>query len=262
MGKVLAFVVNKGGVGKTSLVTNIASALHVQDPRKRILIVDADAQGNCAVSFNLDPDEIQNTLYDCMVNGLPTKEAIIELKENLYLLPSNDDMNFFELDVLPNLGGKFPFGFLERVLDQVHGQFDYVFIDSPPDLKMVALNIIKVADYIYIPFKPETYSVKGLIRVVNKINEAKEKIGSHAQIGGIIGMMIKRTKLHSNMMLQADAFCKKNNIHLFETRIPETIRYADSIALFGMPEVLADPKSPYSKLYFDLLEEMKHHAAW
>lgn len=256
MGRVLSFVVNKGGVGKTSLVTNLAAALHIKQPDKRVLIIDADAQGNCAMAFNRDPDEIANTLYDCMVNDLSPKEAIIELKENLFLLPSNDDMNYFELDVLPNLEGRLPFGFLEKVIDQINDEFDYIFIDSPPDLKMVALNIIKVSDYIYVPFKPEVFSVKGLIRVIYKIHEVKEKIGAQSVIGGVIGMMIRRTKLHSNLMLQADAFCLKNHIPLFKTRIPETIRYADATALFGMPEVMADPKSPYSKLYFDLLEEI------
>lgn len=257
MGDVLAFIVNKGGVGKTTLVVELACALTIKQPEKKVLIIDGDAQGNCAVAFDYDPRDFENTLYDCVVGDLPAKEAIINLRPNLDLLPGNKDMNYFELDVLPNLNGRNPFGFFEKVVNQIRDQYDYIFIDSPPDLKTVAINIIKAADRLYIPFKPEKYSVKGLLAVLEVVEEAQKKIGAHAKVEGVIANMVKsNTNLHSNYLLNCSIFCQRANIRLFKTRIPETIRYADAVAKFGMPHLLADPKGPHSKIYFDLLEEI------
>lgn len=261
MGKVLAFIVNKGGVGKTTLVVELASCIHVKYPGKKILILDGDAQGNCSVAFGYNPRELDTTLYDCVVNDVPAKDAIINVRSNLDLLPGNKDMNYFELDVLPHLNGRNPFSFFEKVVNQVRDQYDYILIDSPPDLKTVAINIIKASDSLYIPFKPEKYSVAGLLAVLEVVDEARKKIGAHAKIEGVIANMVKsQTKLHSNYLLSANVFCQKENIRLFETRIPETIRFADAIAKYGMPHVLADPKGRHSKIYFDLLEEMLHGA--
>ncbi|MBH8587084.1 ParA family protein [Thermoactinomyces sp. CICC 10520] len=257
MGKVMSFIVNKGGVGKTTLVVELASCIHVKYPEKRVLILDGDAQGNCSVAFGYNPRELEITLYDCVVDDVPAKEAIISVRQNLDLLPGNKDMNYFELDVLPHLNGRNPFGFFEKVVNQVRDEYDYILIDSPPDLKTVAINIIKAADHLYIPFRPEKYSVEGLLSVLEVVDEARKKIGAHATVEGIIANMVKvNTKLHSNYMLSASVFCQRENIRLFETRIPETIRFADAIAKYGMPHVLADPKGKHSKIYFDLLEEI------
>ena len=260
MGKAMSFIVNKGGVGKTTLVVELSSCIHVKYPTKRVLVIDGDAQGNCAVAFGYNPREIETTLYDCIVNDVPPETAIINVRPNLDLLPGNKDMNYFELDVLPHLNGRNPFGFFEKVVNQVRDQYDYILIDSPPDLKTVAINIIKASDYLYIPFRPEKYSVEGLLAVLEVVKESQKKIGSHAEVKGIIANMVKsQTKLHSNYLLSASIFCQKENIRLFETKIPETIRFADAVAKFGMPHVLADPKGKHSKIYFDLLEEILSH---
>jgi chromosome partitioning protein len=256
MAFVYSVLMNKGGVGKTTLVTNLASALHLRYPSKKILIVDTDGQGNCALAFNIKPDGLKDTIYDCMVSGLPVDKAIIPIRENFDLLPANDDMNFFELDVMPNLKGRNPFSFLAPVIDQVRDSYDYIFIDSPPDMKVVAGNIMMVTNIILLPFKPEVFSVQGLIRVVKKIGQFKKDFNVKPAIGGVIGMMIKHTNLHSGLMLQADAYCKKTQIPFFDARVPDKIKFADSIKEFGMPITLALPKSEYAQVYFELLEEV------
>jgi chromosome partitioning protein len=260
LGEVLAFIANKGGVGKTTIVVESVSALHLAYPDKKVLIIDGDAQGNSAVAFNKDPNKFENTLYDCVVKDLPAKDAIVNLKPNLDLLPGNQDLNYFELDVLPNLRGRNPLEFFKKIVNQVRGEYDFIFFDSPPELKTVGLNIINAADYLYIPFVPEKFAVKGIIAVLDIVNQAKKRLGAHAKVDGVIANMMKpSTKLHSNYLLQADIFCKRNGIRLLNTRIPNTIRFADSIAKFGMPHVLADPKSDHSKIYFNLLKEMLDH---
>lgn len=256
-GIVYSVLMNKGGVGKTSLVTNFASALHLRSPEKKVLIVDTDGQGNCALAFNINPDTLENTIYDCMVSKLSAEQAIIPIRENFDILPANDDMNFFELDVLPHLNGENPFGFLSPIVDQVREKYDYIFIDSPPDMKVIAGNIMMTTDIILLPFKPEVFSVQGLIRVIKKIDQFKKDFDIDPRIGGVVGMMVKsHTNLHSGLMLQADAYCKKNAIPFFNARIPESIRYADSTREYGMPITLADPKGKHAQVFFDLLEEV------
>lgn len=93
---------NKGGVGKTSLVTNLASIL-AKKHKKKVLIIDTDAQGNSSIAFGKNPYDFENTIYDVMLNGCSPKDAIHTMKRNIDLLPANDDMNFLEFDVLPHL---------------------------------------------------------------------------------------------------------------------------------------------------------------
>lgn len=258
MAIVFSVQMNKGGVGKTSLVTNIAAALNLTYPEKRILILDTDGQGNASIAFNHNPNSMENTLYDCLIDGIDPEEVIINLRKNLDLLPSNDDMNYLEFDVLTNLE-KYPdpFFLLSPIVDKLRKKYDYIFIDSPPSMGLVAGNILSTADHVLLPFVPETYSVQGLMRVIKVINEFQEERNAKAQIGGVIGMMIDgRSSLHSDLVLQARVYCEKNDLHMFKTRIPRTVRFANATAAYGMPAVISDKNNEMVSVYFDLMKEV------
>lgn len=251
-----AVMTNKGGVGKTSLSTNVAAALHLTKPDKKILILDTDGQANASVAFNQKPKE--NTLYDCMIEGVDPREAIINLRENLDLLPSSDDMNFLEFEVLTNLK-KYPdpFRLFRDVLQKIESEYDYIFIDSPPGMGLIAGNILSAVDHVVIPFMPETFSVKGLIKVIKYIREFQQEKGIKADIAGVAVMMIDgRSSLHSQLALQARIYCDQQNIRMYNTRIPRTVRFANATAAFGMPAVLADPNNEMVSVYFDLMKEV------
>lgn len=259
---ILTMMTNKGGVGKSSLTVNLASAAALKSSSSNVLIIDTDGQGNSSLSFGLKPNSIFPTIYDCMVDGVKAKKAITEITSNLHILPANDTMNFFELDTLPALNGRNPFDFLGKVLKQLEFHYDLIFVDAPPDMKMVAGNVIKAADVIYIPFEPELYSVQGLIQVIQKVKDFQHRAKVKTRIGGVIGSRVKRrTKLHQDMLSQAKAFCNKKDIPFLETVIPDSIRIPEAARLHKKPIVLANPDHEISKIYFDLLEEVVENGA-
>lgn len=256
---VYSVLMNKGGAGKTSLVTNLAAALNLTQPNKRILILDTDGQGNASIAFNQNPNAMKTTLYDSLVEGLHPRESIINLRENLDLLPSNDDMNYLEFDVLTDLK-KYPdpFSLLKKTVDllRVMG-YDYIFIDSPPSMGLVAGNILTVSDKVILPFTPETFGVQGLIKVIKTVQDFQKERNAKAKISGVVGMMIDgRSSLHSQTVLQAKIYCDGNGIKMYNTRIPRTIRFANATAAYGMPAVLADKNNEMVGVYFDLLQEV------
>lgn len=259
MGKVIAVLQNKGGVGKTTIVCNLAAGLARKYPEKKVLIIDADGQGNQAISFGLKPDELENTLYDVLVNGLSIKKAIVSLGENLDLLPSNDDMNYYELDTLPGLAENIRdyLLHLRKALDPVRDEYDYIFIDAPPELKIIAATVMMASDELYVPFEPEAYNAHGLIQLLQKIEIYKEQYNMSPEVKGVIAMKVKpHTRLHQNVLLQVDAFCKFKGIRFLKTRIPDSVKYPEFIASARMPIVLADPNGKHAKYYYDLLEEV------
>lgn len=260
MGKIIAIIQNKGGVGKTSVTCNLAGALSLKHPDKKALIVDTDSQGSQATSFGLQPRSLENTIYDVLVNGLPVEKAIVPLSENLDLLPSNDDMNYYELDTLPGIKPKDMseyFLALKKAIDPIKEQYDYIFIDSAPELKIIALNIMMAADEIYIPFEPDAYNAQGLIQLLEKIEIYKKEYHSSPKVKGVIPMKVRpNTLLHRGVSVQVEAYCQMKGIKVTDTQIPASIKYPQFIAAARMPITLADPKGKHSQYYHDLLKEV------
>ncbi|WP_422406922.1 MULTISPECIES: ParA family protein [Gammaproteobacteria] len=259
MAQVYAISTNKGGVGKTSLVTNMAGVLSRQDCK--VLIIDTDGQGNSSMAFNLNPTNFETTIYDVLMGDSTIHEAIHHIDDNLDLIPANDDMNFLEFDILPNLD-KYtgPFTLLKEAVDQVRNEYDYIFIDTPPSLGLVAGNVLTCVDKVIIPFIPETFAVKGLIKVIEAINKFKNKENPTLEIEGIVAMMVQsNTVLHSSMLQQARRYCVENDITLFETVIPRSVRFANSTAFEGKPAVWTDANNPIVSAYFELTKEVMQH---
>lgn len=251
---VYAVCMNKGGVGKTSLVTNLASIL-AKKHSKKVLIIDTDAQGNSSIAFGKNPYDFKDTVYDVLVYGLPPEKAIQKLRYGIDLLPANDDMNFLEFDVLPNLE-KFPrpFYLLKDGMDKLKKEYDYIFIDTPPSLGFVVGNCLAYADRVIIPFVPEKYDVKGLVRVVKSINDFRQNYNPSLQVGGVVGMKVElMTQLHSEMLEEARRYCDKAGLHMFDTIIPKSIAYAKSVAYSRMPATLSSEARNKLVRYYDEL---------
>lgn len=253
---VISVSMHKGGVGKTSLVSNLAGAL-TKKHNKRVLIIDTDGQGNSAIAFGIVPDSLENTIYDVFMGTRDPKEVILSVDDNLHILPSNNDMNFIELDILPNLS-KFtePFKILKNTMDELREYYDFIFIDTPPSMGLIQSNVLTFADKVIIPYVPETFAVNGLIRIYKAINEFKEESNPELDIMGVVGMMVdSRTTLHSSMLQQARLHCIENDIHMFETVIPRSIRFASS-TMVGKPATWTDSNNHLVGAYFELLDEL------
>jgi chromosome partitioning protein len=253
---IIAVSTNKGGVLKTSITTNLAGALC---KRHKVLIIDTDNQGNVLVSFGVNPDNVEMTLYDVLVGGLDPNKAIISVHPNIDVLPANDDMSFLEFDVLSNRE-KYPtpFKMLETAMNSLKKRYDYIFIDSPPNLGLVQGNVLTYADSVIIPFQPEGYSMRSLIKILNAIQNFKEKHNQKLEIMGVVATLVdQRTTLHSEVLQQCRRYCTENGIRMFETVIPRSVRFAASVAYERKPATLTDAKNPLVRAYFNLLQEVE-----
>lgn len=263
MSRTIAIIQNKGGVGKSTVTSHLASALSKSRPGIKTLIIDLDPQGNQAISFGYKPRQIENTIYDVLLQKISPEETLISLDSNLDLLPSNGDMNFYEIDTLhmiEKIGFREYLLTLKKVIDPLKKQYDHIYIDSPPELKIVALQIMMVADDIYIPFESDAYNAEGLMSLIEKIEENKRQYHVSPVIQGLILNKVQgRTTLFKGVSVQVDAYCSRKGIPIMKTKIPMSTVYPKTIATTGMPVTWANPSSEHAKYYYDLLREVLNH---
>ena len=251
----MAVSTNKGGVLKTSITTNLAGVL---SGKGKVLIIDSDNQGNASLSFGLIPDEFEYTLYDVLVNGVSPKKAIVKAHDNIDILPSNDDMAFFEFDVLTQIDRyPHPFSLLRKMMDGIDSEYDYILVDTPPNIGLTQGNVLSYVDDVLIPFQPENYSMRSLIKILEAIESFKKDHNPKLQVLGIVATMVDlRTNLHTDILQECRKYCSEHHIKMFETVIPRSIRFASSIAYDGLPATLTDRDNPVIQSYFELEREI------
>ena len=253
----IAIYARKGGVNKTTATVNIAGILAQQG--KRVLLIDSDAQGNVAGSFGLNTNKLEYTLYDVLLNNTPAKQAIINVADNIDLLPSNYDMDNFEFDLgrsnkfnNPNVVLKYRLGDLEK-------DYDYVLIDTPPALNTIVRNVLMYVDSILNPMLDEPYSVTGIVSLYREIEKIKED-NKRLEILGIFNVMVdSRTTLHKQLQEQLQSWADGNDVYVFKTHIPKSISFANATAYSALPATLQEPykSNKAVKAYYTLTEEIK-----
>lgn len=257
MAKVIAVSTNKGGVLKSSIVTNLAGVLSKKG--KKVLIIDTDNQGNAAISFNQNPDNFELTLYDVLLEGVEPEKVILNIYKNIDILPSNDDMGFFEFDVVSQLN-KFnePLTLLEKAVNKIKDHYDVIVIDCPPNLGLVLGNVLKVSDEVVIPFQPEIYSMRSLQKILKQISDFKEKHNPSLEVSGVVGTLVdSRTTLHSQVLQECRKYCFQNDVKMFDTLIPKSVRFANAVAYEKLPATLVDSRANnLINAYYDLYEEV------
>ena len=226
---------------------------------KKILIIDHDNQGNVALSFGINPDDYGKTLYNVLVEDMEMKEAIVNVHENIDLVISNDDMIDFSVKVLTNID-KYPnyLTLLKEKIDSIKGEYDYVIIDTPPDLGLVISNVFTASDKILVPFQPETFSMRSLIKTIGTVESFKEMINPNVEILGIVPTLIdSRTTIHSDILQECRKYAYENDVKVFDTHIPRSVRFASSVAYEGKPSTLSKQKNDNAvQSYFELVKEL------
>lgn len=256
MARIIAISTNKGGVLKTSITVNLAGVLAKEG--HKVLIIDTDNQGNTSLSFGLSPDRFKNTVYDVMVDGLNPNKVIKKAYKNIDILPSNDEMTFFEFDILPKLDQyKKPFQLLGDGVEKIKDQYDFILVDTPPNLGLTQGNVLAMSHEVLIPFQPESYSMRSLVKMIQSIESFKKDHNPSLSVLGVIATLVDtRTVLHSEVLAECRKFCYENNIPMLDTVIPRLIRYATSIAYEGLPATLTAKNNELVKSYYELKGEI------
>lgn len=259
MGKVIAISTQKGGVGKTSMTVNIGGVLAKEG--YRVLIIDTDTQGHVSRSFkSLDANTLNYSLWDVLIEGLVANAAIINVYENIDILPCNKEMRLFEWRVwtkIEEIGN--PFSLLKKNCEFLKEEYDYILLDTPPNLGLLQANALAFSDEVLIPFQPEPYSVDAIIEMIEVIDEARKNTNPQLKILGVVAMLVQKgTNLHANILDDLGKYCFENGIRKFETYIPRSIRYPKSIAEEEYPTVLTNKENikDIKANYYDLVKEI------
>ena len=248
MGKIIAVVNQKGGVGKTNTAVNLTAALH--DLGCKVLLCDFDPQANATSGLGIDKRKIKHSIYDVTINGVPAKDAIIKTKFG-DILPSSADLAGAAVELIASDHRERQ---LELALKDIRQAYDVIFIDCPPSLELLTLNGLCAADGILVPVQCEYYALEGLSDLMSTLRMVKRKLNPRLEIFGVaLTMFDGRTNFSTQV---AQEVRKHFPGKVFGTVIPRNIRLAEAPS-HGLPVTAYDRSSRGSVAYRAMADEIK-----
>jgi chromosome partitioning protein len=217
--EVIAFANQKGGVAKTTTTLNLAVAF--AESGHRVLCVDLDPQGNLTMSQGIDPDKVEKSLYDVLVNDMPISE-IIQRRE-IDIAVASIDLAGAEIAMSTKIGRERS---LEKALKEVSGDYDFVCIDTPPSLGLLTINALTAASKVIVPVQCEYLSMRGLVQLQNTLKMIQENLNPDVKIEGILPTMLDSRTVHAK---EAVEILEENFGELvFKSRIRKAIKFAEA----------------------------------
>lgn len=248
MSKTIAVVNQKGGVGKTTTAVNVSTILAKKG--KKVLLIDADPQGNATSGLGIDKDT-EKSVYDVIINDVDFDEAIIQSPvKNLFVCPSNINLAGAEVELVPMMSRE---SRLKQKIEKIENDFHYIIIDCPPSLGLLTLNAFTAANSLLIPIQCEYYALEGVGQLMNTINLVKKQLNKNLYIEGVVlTMNDARTNLSNQVIQEVKTFFKDN---VYKTIIPRNVKLSEAPS-FGMPITVYAPKSKGARCYEKLTNEI------
>lgn len=248
MGKIIAVVNQKGGVGKTTSAVNLTAALH--DLGMKVLLCDFDPQANATSGMGVDKRKIKHSIYDVTINGIPAEKAIVSTKFG-DVLPASSDLAGATVELI---GTEHRERQLDMALKDVKKNYDLIFIDCPPSLELLTLNGLCAADSILIPVQCEYYALEGLSDLMNTLRMVKRKLNPRLEIFGVaLTMFDGRTNFSTQVAQEVRRHFPGK---VFASVIPRNVRLAEAPS-HGIPVTAYDRSSRGTKAYLAMAEEIK-----
>ncbi|PXY00756.1 chromosome partitioning protein ParA [Marinifilum breve] len=249
MAKIIALANQKGGVGKTTTAINLASSLAVLE--YKVLIIDADPQANSTSGIGYDVRSIENSIYECIVDGINPKEAVLTSDiEGFDIIPSHIDLVGAEIEML-NLSNREKI--LSKVLEKVSPDYDFILIDCSPSLGLITVNALTAADSVIIPVQCEYFALEGLGKLLNTIKIIQSRLNTELEIEGfLLTMYDSRLRLSNQVVSEVR---KHFQDMVFETIIQRNTKLGEAPS-YGKPAILYDADSAGAINYLNLAREL------
>jgi chromosome partitioning protein len=254
VGQTVACVNQKGGVGKTTTVVNLATYLALAG--QHILVVDLDPQGNTTSGFGIDKSAIDRSVYDALVDGVALNDVVVPtIVDGLTLAPASIALSGAEIELVSadrrdrKLAG---------MLEDVAGSYDWVLVDGPPSLGLLTVNALTAADAVLIPIQCEYYALEGLAQLTATINLVRDNLNPDLALNGVVMTMFDA---RTNLSAEVAAEVRRHlGSAVYETQIPRSVRLSEAPS-YGRPIALYRPDSRGAAAYSALADEFMARAS-
>lgn len=247
--RIIAVANQKGGVGKTTTVVNLSACLG--EKGKKVLVIDADAQGNTTSGLGLEKNSIDDTLYNVLLGEISTKDACQKTAaDNVDIIPSNMNLSGAEIELV-NLDNREYI--MKECIKQVENDYDFVIIDCPPSLGLVTLNALTAAHTVLVPVQCEYYALEGMEQLFHTIGLVQERLNGELEVEGVVFTMYNaRTNLSLEVVEEVKKILSPS---MYSAIIPRNVRLGEAPS-YGLPITIYDTKSKGAESYRNLADQV------